>query len=91
MVDNDYYHVITRTVGDTIVFKNEADFYRGIFSIYEFNNDNPVNIWERRKERSTEKKKRGPTSLFKFTAFSLMDYGNSYIKEKLLRIFAGLK
>ena len=63
MVDNDYYHVITRTVGDTIVFKNEADFYRGIFSIYEFNNDNPVNIWERRKERSTEKKKRGPTSL----------------------------
>lgn len=63
MLGNELYHVISRTVGDTVVFKKEADFYRGIFSIYEFNNVNPVNIWERRKERAVEKKKLGPTSL----------------------------
>lgn len=63
MINDEFYHIITRTVGDTIVFKNEADFYRGVFSIYEFNNNNPVNIWERRKERTVEKKKLGPTSL----------------------------
>ena len=63
LVNNEIYHVISRTVGDTVVFNDEKDFYRGIFSIYEFNNDNPVNIWERRKERIIEKKKLGPTSL----------------------------
>lgn len=61
-INNEIYHVVSRTVGDTVVFDNEQDFYRGIFCIYEFNNDNPVNIWERRKERTIEKKKLGPTS-----------------------------
>ncbi len=63
LVNDEIYHIVSRTVGDTVVFNVEEDFYRGIFSIYEFNNDNRVNIWERRRERAVEKKKLGPTSL----------------------------
>jgi len=63
LINNEIYHVVSRAVGDTAIFETEKDFYRGIFSIYEFNNANRVNIWERRRERNTEKKKLGPTSL----------------------------
>ena len=63
LVNSEIYHVVSRSVGNTTVFDAEEDFYRGIFSIYEFNNDNRVNIWERRRERAIEKKKLGPTSL----------------------------
>ena len=63
LVNDEIYHVILRSVGETVVFGDEKDFFRGIFSIYELNNKNPVNIWERRRERAVEKKKRGPTSL----------------------------
>ena len=55
LINDEFYHISSRTVGDTIVFDNENDFYRGIFSIYEFNNINPVNIWRRRQERKKEK------------------------------------
>lgn len=61
LVNEEIYHVVSRTVGDTVVFDDENDFYRGIFSIYEFNNANPVSIWDRRRERAAEKKKQGPT------------------------------
>jgi putative transposase len=63
LVNDGIYHIATRAVGDTVVFDDEKDFYRGIFSIYEFNNDARVNMWERRRERAAEKKKLGPTSL----------------------------
>ena len=56
LVNGEVYHVISRTVGDTVVFENENDFYRGIFSIYEFNNSNSVEIWERRRARINFKK-----------------------------------
>ena len=62
LINNEFYHVVSRTVGDTIVFDKEADFYRGIFSIYEFNNANNVNMWKRRKERMVEKRRLCPTS-----------------------------
>jgi len=62
LVNDEIYHVISRTVGDTVVFEDEKDFFRGIFCIYEFNNDNTVNIWKRRKERAAEKKVLGRTS-----------------------------
>lgn len=62
LVDDEYYHVVMRAVGDTVVFVDESDFYRGVFSIYEFNNDNSVNMWKRRKERAVEKKRLSPTS-----------------------------
>ena len=62
LVNDEIYHVISRTVGDTVVFDDEKDFFRGIFCIYEFNNCNTVNIWKRRKERAVEKKVLGRTS-----------------------------
>ncbi|MBU2539601.1 transposase [Patescibacteria group bacterium] len=55
LINNEIYHVVIRAVGDTVVFKNERDFYRGIFSIYEFNNSNSVEIWLRRQQRKKEK------------------------------------
>lgn len=55
LVNGEIYHVVSRAVGDTVVFDSESDFYRGIFSIYEFNNSIPVNIWQRRKKRKIEK------------------------------------
>jgi len=61
LINGEIYHVVSRTVGDTVVFNNENDFYRGIFSIYEFNNKNYVNIWKRRREVKIEKRLR-PTS-----------------------------
>ena len=67
LVNDEIYHVVSRAVGDTMVFVDESDFYRGIFSIYEFNNSNPVEIWLRRTQRKKEKKleKLGrPTSQF---------------------------
>jgi len=55
LINNEVYHAVSRTVGDTVVFDDENDFYRGIFSIYEFNNTNPVSIRDRREHRKREK------------------------------------
>jgi len=56
-IDGGIYHNILRAIDDNLIFKDENDYYRGIFSIYEFNNANPVEIWRRRRDRITEKKK----------------------------------
>lgn len=66
LVNDELYHIISRTVGDTTVFDDEKDFYRGIFSIYEFNTLKPVVIREKRRVRHQFKKKnnyRRPTSV----------------------------
>ncbi len=51
------YHIVIRAIDDNLIFKDINDYYRGIFSIYEFNNVIPVNIFNRRLSRATEKKK----------------------------------
>jgi len=51
------YHVTMRALDDNLIFKDENDHFRGIFSLYEFNNSNPVNISIRRRNRIIEKKK----------------------------------
>ncbi|MEK7658602.1 MAG: transposase [Patescibacteria group bacterium] len=56
LVNDEIYHVVSRTVGDTVVFDNEKDFYRGIFSIYEFNTKTSITIRERRRLRDQFKK-----------------------------------
>ncbi|KKU86484.1 MAG: hypothetical protein A2667_00010 [Candidatus Wildermuthbacteria bacterium RIFCSPHIGHO2_01_FULL_47_27] len=56
LIDNEIYHIVTRGVGDAVVFKNIDDYYRGIFSLYEFNTIRPVVIRERRKARLYAKK-----------------------------------
>jgi len=54
--NGEIYHVVLRALDDNLIFKNTDDYYRGIFSIYEFNNLNPVSIQARRKARSAFKK-----------------------------------
>ncbi len=65
LANGEIYHICLRAVGDAEVFLNENDYYRGIFSIYEFNNKKSVRIWKRRRDRIVEKKKekfgRSPT------------------------------
>ena len=51
------YHVILRGLDNNLIFKDVNDYYRGIFSVYEFNNSNPVEIRKRRQARKKEKKK----------------------------------
>ena len=77
LVTDEIYHIILRGVGDNVIFKNENDYYRGIFSIYEFNNNGVVSVWKRRRERIKEKTGQGQTlpdrDLFvEILAFSLM-------------------
>ena len=45
-----------RKSGDTLIFKDRNDYYRGIFSMYEFNTTNLITIRERRKIRLENKK-----------------------------------
>jgi len=68
-VNDEIYHVILRGLDDNLIFKDINDYYRGIFSIYEFNNANPITIQAKRKARATFKSRikkmdRGPASIF---------------------------
>ena len=56
LANNEIYHIVSRGVADYPIFKNIDDYYRGIFSLYEFNTITPVTIRERRKIRVKEKK-----------------------------------
>lgn len=61
--NNEIYHIVLRGIDDRLIFKNIDNYYRGIFSIYEFNNSKPVSIKERRRMRLQFKKlSRGKTS-----------------------------
>jgi len=51
-VNGEIYHIVVKGIDDMILFKDIDDHYRGVFSIYEFNNAKPVVIRERRKERA---------------------------------------
>ena len=54
--NDEIYHVTLRALDNNLLFKDIDDYYRGIFSIYEFNNINPVTIQARRKARKAFKK-----------------------------------
>jgi len=57
LINNEIYHIITRGVGDIAIFRNKDDYYRAIFSLYEFNTSvTPITIRERRKVRIQSKK-----------------------------------
>jgi putative transposase len=57
LVNNEIYHIVIRGVGDSLIFKNKEDYFRMIFSLYEFNTSQPIVIRERRKLRSRTKTK----------------------------------
>lgn len=50
-VNREIYHITIRRIEDNLLFKDIDDYYRGVFSIYEFNTTKPVTIRERRKAR----------------------------------------
>ena len=54
--NGEIYHIILRGLDDNLIFKDTNDYYRGIFSIYEFNNSKPITIRERRIARNRIKK-----------------------------------
>jgi len=61
--NGDIVHIILRGVDSNLLFKDINDYYRGIFSIYEFNNSNLVSIKYRREIIERFKKSiRGPAS-----------------------------
>lgn len=55
LITGEVYHVVTRRIENNFLFKDTKDYYRGIFSIYEFNTSYPVEIAERRKARKAVK------------------------------------
>lgn len=56
-VEGEYYHITLRRVGDEEMFLDKSDYFRGIFSIYEFNDKKPVVIKRRRQDRLDKKDK----------------------------------
>lgn len=56
-ITGEIYHIAIRAIDENIIFKDINDYYRGIFSIYEFNTTKPVTIQLRRKLRTALKKK----------------------------------
>lgn len=54
--NGEIYHITIRRVGNALLFEDIDDYYRGIFSIYEFNTTTPVSIRERRRIRAQIKK-----------------------------------
>lgn len=55
--NGDIVHIILHGVSNDLLFLDLDDYYRGIFSIYEFNDLNPANIRRRRELRNSFKKK----------------------------------
>lgn len=55
-VNGEIYHIVVKGIDENILFKDINDHYRGVFSIYEFNNAKQVVIKERRKARAKIKK-----------------------------------
>ncbi len=62
LVNNEIYHVIAGGVAGSLIFNDVDDYYRGIFSLYEFNNTNSIEIRKRREERKKEKASGVPNS-----------------------------
>ena len=57
LVNDEIYHIVIRGVGDSLIFKNINDYYRAIFSLYEFNTTGPIEIKKQREKRETIKKR----------------------------------
>lgn len=50
--NGEIYHIVVKGIDENVIFKDIDDHYRGVFSIYEFNNAKRVEIRERRRERA---------------------------------------
>jgi len=77
LISGEVYHIVVRGVGDIEIFREQSDYYRAIFSLYEFNTSKPVEIREQRRKRQTIKHSGGLSSdtrdlLVEIWAFCLM-------------------
>lgn len=83
-VNGEIYHIVMRGIDDNLIFRDTNDYYRWIFSIYEFNTIKSITIRTQREARAKTKKilkekNRGPASvidqrekLVEILAFCLM-------------------
>jgi len=55
--NDELYHITLRRIADEPLFLDTNDHYRGVFSIYEFNNSDKVSIARRRRDRDRFKSK----------------------------------
>lgn len=58
-----FFHLNLRAVGNENIFRDKKDYYRGIYSLYEFNSSNPVTIQERRRRREVFKRNQEKSSM----------------------------
>ena len=57
LVNGEIYHIVVRGIGDSLIFKDINDYYRAIFSLYEFNTTAHIEIKKQREKRETIKKR----------------------------------
>jgi putative transposase len=62
LINGEIYHIVLRGVGDSEIFRDDGDYYRAIFSLYEFNTTKPVIIREQRRKRKLTQSIRGLSS-----------------------------
>ena len=55
LVNDEIYHLVLRGVGDSEIFRRDDDYWRAIFSLYEFNTSKPIEIRIQRKKRQQVK------------------------------------
>lgn len=54
--NGEIYHTILRGIDGRNLFNDQDDYFRGIFSLYEFNDSQPVSIRQKRRTRDNYKK-----------------------------------
>jgi putative transposase len=62
LINGEIYHIVVRGVGDSEIFRDDGDYYRAIFSLYEFNTTEPIEIREQRRKRRLLKNAGGQSS-----------------------------
>ena len=60
--NGEFYHIVARGVESRVIFSDISDYYRAIFSLYEFNDEKRVLIKDRRKFRNLNKVPGGLTA-----------------------------
>ncbi|OGZ32980.1 MAG: hypothetical protein A2174_03680 [Candidatus Portnoybacteria bacterium RBG_13_41_18] len=55
LANDEIYHLVLRGVADSDIFKSPDDYWRAIFSLYEFNTTKPIEIRIQREKRKQTK------------------------------------
>lgn len=79
--ENEIYHLTVRGIEKRNIFIEESDYWRGIFSLYEFNTTSPVKIRDKRRE------KKNPTPATHTEQFCVISRGREELLEVLAFVF----